>query len=147
MYWRVNWLLAIDEGLCPYEASICGQEPKELDELADGFNRKRTDYMDPEILVQTGLVHVSGAKGLDNIMLRVEYQTVRKLPKTGAVFFCLHTFADPLMDLQKAPKAAEAMKRSLDTLTKPTLRYRDLDNPKVRTEIRDFLEESSKLIV
>ena len=97
--------------------------------------------------MQTGLVHVSGAKGLDNIMLRVEYQTIRKLPKTEAVFFCLHTYADPLMDLRKAPKAAEMMRRSLDTLTLPTLRYRDLDDPKVRKEVRDFLEECSGLIV
>jgi hypothetical protein len=147
MYWRVNWLLAIDEGLCPYEAAICGTDVKEVDQLADGFNRKRTDYMDPDLLVQTGLVHVSGAKGLDNIALRVEYQTIRKLPKTNAVFFCLHTYADSLMDLRKAPKAAEMMKRSLDTLALPTLRYRDLDDPKTRNEVRNFLLQCSELII
>lgn len=147
MYWRANWLLAIDEGLCPYEASISGQELKELDELADGFNRKRTDWMNPEILVQTGLVHVSGAKGLDDIMLRVEYQTIRKLPKTNSIFFCLHTFADPLMDLKRAPKAADMMNRSMNTMTMPTLKYRDLDNDETRKEIKDFLEECKKLFV
>jgi hypothetical protein len=73
MYWRANWLLTLDVGLSPYEAGICGTKPN----VEEADHPKRTENMDPEVLAQTGLPLLSGVRGLDNIMLRVEYQTIR----------------------------------------------------------------------
>ena len=146
MYWRENWLPALDEGLCPYEAAITGKSmpaatpSTEGQGIADGFNRKRTDYMDPELLLTTALVNASAAKNVAEMAVRVEYQSILKLPKTDTVVFCLHTYMDPLTSLRKAPRAAEMMARGIRSFNYPTLRYRDINFEGPRRMLLDFLD-------
>jgi len=47
-------------------------------------------------------------KQLSDLHLRVERQTIRKLPKTGAVLFTIRICVDPLVPILKDPEAREA---------------------------------------
>ena len=47
-------------------------------------------------------------KQLSDLHLRVERQTIRKLPKTGVVLFTIRICVDPLVPILKDPEAREA---------------------------------------
>ncbi|HXV31147.1 MAG TPA: DUF3445 domain-containing protein [Sinorhizobium sp.] len=74
-----------------------------------------------------------GAKAValaeDGTFIRVERQTLRKLPETGAIVFTIRIYSDPLAALRKRPDAA-ALARSfiaqLGELTLPEAAYKGL---------------------
>lgn len=52
----------------------------------------------------------------DSIFLRVERQTLRNLPQTGAMLFTVRIFVDPIVELEKQPDAARIAASLLDQL-------------------------------
>ncbi|WP_026620327.1 dimethylamine monooxygenase subunit A [Ensifer sp. WSM1721] len=65
----------------------------------------------------------------DGTFIRVERQTLRKLPQTGAIVFTIRIYSDPLAALRRRPDAA-ALARSfigqLSELTLPQAAYKGL---------------------
>jgi len=53
----------------------------------------------------------------ENIFLRVERQTLRKLPQTGAMLFTVRIFVDPIAEIERHPEAPRIAAALLDQLS------------------------------
>jgi hypothetical protein len=65
----------------------------------------------------------------ENIFLRVERQTLRKLPESGDILFTIRIYVDPLAELEKQPEArkiAAALVEQLNALSAEELDYKGL---------------------
>lgn len=71
----------------------------------------------------------------DPVVMRVERQTLRKLPKTGALAFTIRISLDPLEKLQGHPRQAEialSLVDQIEALTPEQLDYKGLTREKIR---------------
>ena len=75
----------------------------------------------------------------DPVFLRVERQTLRKLPQTGAIAFSIRISVDPIERLEahdNAPSIAAALIEQIEDLTPEQLDYKGLTREKVRVLAR-----------
>jgi dimethylamine monooxygenase subunit A len=61
------------------------------------------------------------------LFIRVERQTLSRLPASGAVAFSLHTYSDPLSVLEADPQAAHSMLRLLEGYSDSRWHYSEMD--------------------
>jgi hypothetical protein len=73
----------------------------------------------------------------ERLFIRVERQTLSRLPASGAVAFSLHTYSDPLSVLEADPHAARSMLRLLEGYSDSRWRYSEMDI--VREPLLDYL--------
>lgn len=52
----------------------------------------------------------------ENVFLRVERQTLRKLPQTGAMLFTVRIFVDPIAEIEKQPEGPRIAAALIDQL-------------------------------
>ena len=55
--------------------------------------------------------------GIDEIFIRMESQTLRKLPRTGMILFTIRTYAEPLTRWATMPGAVASLLQMLDGMT------------------------------
>ena len=55
--------------------------------------------------------------GIDEIFIRMESQTLRKLPQTGMILFTIRTYAEPLSQWASMPGAVASLLEMLDGMT------------------------------
>lgn len=70
----------------------------------------------------------------EHVFLRVERQTLRKLPETGAILFTIRIYIDPLEALEthaEGPAIAKALIDQVDELTAEQLAYKGLTAEKL----------------
>jgi hypothetical protein len=75
----------------------------------------------------------------DEAVVRVERQTLTKLPNTGAIVFTIRIYLDPVTVFQQHPdgrRLALALAEQLEALTEPQLRYKGLDRQRPRLVAR-----------
>jgi dimethylamine monooxygenase subunit A len=72
------------------------------------------------------------------LQVRVERQTLRRLPVTRAVAFSIHTYSDPLSSLIADPVAAGALLALLRGYSSTRLKYSEMDA--VRAAVIEWLE-------
>jgi hypothetical protein len=75
--------------------------------------------------------------------MRVERQTLRRLPESGAVAFSIHTYSDPLSSLVKDPPALQALLSLLRDYPVNRLKYSEMDG--VQAAVVTWLETQSGL--
>ncbi|MEM9376927.1 MAG: heme-dependent oxidative N-demethylase subunit alpha family protein [Pseudomonadota bacterium] len=63
-------------------------------------------------------------KGIDDLHLRVERQTIRKLARTGAIIFTIRIAVDPLLPVLRDPATREAFEDAWIGAAKPVRRYK-----------------------
>jgi hypothetical protein len=63
----------------------------------------------------------------ERLHLRVERQTLRRLPATRAVVFTIHTFVTPLAEVAAVPAAAAALRARLAEMPAAMRAYKNLD--------------------
>jgi hypothetical protein len=71
----------------------------------------------------------------DEAVVRVERQTLTKLPKTGAIVFTIRIYLDPVTLFEKhadGRRLALALAAQLEALTEPQLSYKGLDRQRSR---------------
>jgi hypothetical protein len=91
--------------------------------------------------------HRGTASGFDperpgeTLWLRVERQTLRRLPATRAVLFTIRTHVEPLHEAVAAPGAAAALAARLRELPEPMARYKGLRS--IRGPVLAYLERVS----
>ncbi len=73
-----------------------------------------------------------------HLRLRVERQTLRRLPSSGAVVFGIRTYVTPLGEVIDSAGAADALIRRLDELPRPMRVYKNLE--RVRAPLLAFLQ-------
>ncbi len=62
----------------------------------------------------------------EHLHLRVERQTLRRLPETGVVLFTIHTFVAPLAEVAADPRTAAALRARLGEMPDAMLAYKNL---------------------
>jgi hypothetical protein len=75
----------------------------------------------------------------DQAVVRVERQTLTKLPETSAIVFTIRIYLDPISLFRNHPdgtRLAGALANQLEGLTEPQLRYKGLDRQRSRLVAR-----------
>lgn len=67
------------------------------------------------------------ARSAELLFIRVERQTLSRLPASCAVAFSLHTYSDPLSVLESDPQAAASMLRLLEGYSDSRWHYSEMD--------------------
>ena len=62
----------------------------------------------------------------EKVWLRVERQTLTRLPETGAIVFTIRIHRWPLARLARLPEAVAKMRQSLETMPEATQRYKSM---------------------
>ena len=62
----------------------------------------------------------------EELWLRVERQTLRRLPRSGNVVFGIHTYVDPLADAIDSPEAARALAARIREMPDAMARYKSI---------------------
>ena len=65
--------------------------------------------------------------GIDDIYLRMESQTLRKLPESGQVLFTIRTYVEPLGRWADVPGAMESLVEMLDRMTPQMRDYKGVE--------------------
>lgn len=71
-------------------------------------------------------VELDGADVGDHLFLRVERQTLRRLPRSGQVLFTIHTMVRPLAEVARLPGAAAALAARIGEMPEPMLGYKNM---------------------
>jgi hypothetical protein len=69
---------------------------------------------------------ISAARAGEQLWLRVERQTLRRLPRSGDVVFGIHTYVDPLADAIDSAEAARALALRIREMPEPMARYKSI---------------------
>jgi dimethylamine monooxygenase subunit A len=69
---------------------------------------------------------ISAEQASSELWLRVERQTLRRLPRSGDVVFGIHTCVDPLEDAIDSPQAAQALAARIREMPDPMARYKSI---------------------
>jgi dimethylamine monooxygenase subunit A len=69
---------------------------------------------------------VSAERAGEQLWLRVERQTLRRLPRSGDVVFGIHTHVDPLAEAIDSPEAARALAARIREMPEPMARYKSI---------------------
>jgi hypothetical protein len=99
---------------------------------------------DPHAANQAALRSVSAQLSKDPSLapsllhMRVERQTLRRLPETRAVAFSIHTYSDPLSSLINDPTALHAVLALLRDYSAARLKYTEMDA--VHAAVIEWLE-------
>ena len=102
-----------------------------FDNLAPGLPAERFNW---SINWEEKLFHPetgrNDAAGPDDAVIRVERQTLSKLPETGAIVFTIRIYLDPVSLFEKhadGRRLALSLADQLEALSAPQLRYKGLD--------------------
>jgi hypothetical protein len=69
---------------------------------------------------------ISAGQAGRQLWLRVERQTLRRLPRSGDVVFGIHTYVDPLEDAIDSPEAAQALAARIREMPDTMARYKSI---------------------
>jgi hypothetical protein len=69
---------------------------------------------------------ISADRAGEQLWLRVERQTLRRLPRSGDVVFGIHTYVDPLADAIDSAEAARALAARIREMPEPMARYKSI---------------------
>ena len=72
--------------------------------------------------------------------LKVEYQTLMRLPRTQSILFTIRTYVEPITELNKAPHAAASLSRSIKTMGQSMRAYKGLVQPEVQERMIEYLD-------
>lgn len=113
-YWTLSERIGLD--LAALHAPVPGGDPLLANRIARVFSGLRPDFVlerfnwtiQPSEKKYTPDRPTVNGKTFDDLHLRVERQTVRKLSKSGAILFCIRVSVDPLRPILKDPIVREA---------------------------------------
>ncbi len=99
--------------------------------------RANWSILDDPALHQPVRAQPAGTATIDALWLRVERQTLRRLPDTGTVLFTIHSFVEPIARIAAEPEAAAALAARLEELSPAMAGYKAL--APIRDELRAAL--------
>jgi hypothetical protein len=80
------------------------------------------------------------AEKVRDIFLKVEYQTIRRLPTTGYLLFTVKTMADPLHSLEQVPNAAKCLAASIRGMSPSMRAYKGIPDKLACQLLLDYLD-------
>eukprot|EP00977_Amphora_coffeiformis_P018370 scaffold6436_cov158-Amphora_coffeaeformis.AAC.4 len=118
--WRNNWAIAPSGTL---DEPVYGSE-------AATANRK--------------LPGKPSVEALESKFLKVEYQTIRRLPQSGYLLFTIKTMADSLSGLREVPAAALCLAKSIQGMSPAMQAYKGIENAETCEAVLEYLEMIGK---
>jgi hypothetical protein len=108
--WRNNWVVTPESG---------GKldEPNYGTEEADATRQLQDTESSPPT-----------RDALDRMFLKVEYQTIRRLPRSGNLLFTIKMMVDRLPELEKVPAAAACLAKSIRGMSPAMRAYKGIGN-------------------
>lgn len=85
-------------------------------------------------------------EALESKFLKVEYQTIRRLPDSGYLLFTVKTMADPLSGLREVPMAASCLAKSIRGMSPAMQAYKGIDNAETCEAVLEYLEMIARKI-
>jgi hypothetical protein len=95
----------------------------------------------PEAKRRYHRIEVTPENAPERLWVRVERQTLRRLPGTGTVLFTIHTFVRPLAEVAADPLAAQALADRLDEMPDAMLAYKNM--AAMRPALRAYLRAAA----
>lgn len=84
---------------------------------------------------------ITAANAGEKLWIRVERQTLRRLPRSGDILFTIRTFVDPLKSLEARPELAAGLKSSLAEMPEEMQIYKSV--LPIRAALDGYLERIS----
>ena len=78
-----------------------------------------------------------------SMFLKVEYETIRRLPKTRYILFTIKSMCDPMSALESVPMAAACLAKSIRGMSTDMHRYKGIDNDHVCQAVLKYLDRLS----
>ena len=78
----------------------------------------------------------------DRLFIRVERQTIRRLPETGAIVFTIRVHVNPLLSIKKDLSLLTDFNQALENLTADMKRYKSIDQ--IEMPLRGWLAKEIK---
>ena len=72
--------------------------------------------------------------------LKVEYQTIRRLPRTGNLLFTVKTMADPMSSLESVPLAAACLAKSIRGMSPDMRKYKGIEDDETCQGVLSYLD-------
>jgi dimethylamine monooxygenase subunit A len=72
--------------------------------------------------------------------IKVEYQTIRRLPQSRYILFTVKSMVDPLSSLESVPNAAKSLANSIRCMSSNVLNYKGIPNNDTRDVILSYLD-------
>jgi hypothetical protein len=129
-YYRSNWMLTPNSTLSPFAV---------VEDGSSDYAHGRTEGS--SATSETPVVALAGTAP-EALLLRVEYQTLIRLPKTRYIVFGLHTYLDPLPSLLEAPEAAKMLVRAIEGLTPERKKYMGMQDEAYKQVITSYLSRA-----
>jgi len=139
--WRANWavqnsdeIITTDAPWHPSNRAIGGVEMRSsFDNLSKTFaDEAHVGYMDPLSDLPTRPEDVP-----ESMFLRVEYETIVRLPRTGYILFTIHTYLDALGDFDE--ECSAALLRAMRQSSAKELDYKSLGHEPLRQVVEEYL--------
>jgi hypothetical protein len=140
-------LAAIHERVPAYAQDLAPPADRFFARIKSGRVFRRTNWTlvdSPALFQPTGKLRTEHAASIDaanageRVWIRMESQTLQRLPRTGAVLFTIRVLRTPLCTLEKDPTTARAMAASLRTMSDAFLLYKSF--PPIREAVYGYLE-------
>ncbi len=87
------------------------------------------------------------AETIKSRFLKVEYQTIRRLPKSKYLLFTINTMSEQLCELEKVPMAASCLAASIRGMSPEMRKYKGIDSEPVCVEVVKYLDSIGTLSV
>lgn len=109
-----------------YSSSLAGPTRTVCDRLRPDkpYWRLNWTLLDSPELHQPSSASATRESGLENWFFRVERQTLRRLPVSGAIVFAIHTYVASLAQLSDSPEFIEHVVGALETAPLPVQEYK-----------------------
>jgi dimethylamine monooxygenase subunit A len=72
--------------------------------------------------------------------LKVEYQTIRRLPKSSYLLFTINTMVEPMYELETVPMAASCLAASIRGMSSAMRKYKGIDSEGIYVEVLKYLD-------
>jgi hypothetical protein len=83
-------------------------------------------------------------KGIQDLYLRVERQTIRKLPNHGSIVFTIRVHVDPLLSISKEHGLLNDLNLAIANLPQEMKEYKLIDQ--IEKEVTDWIQENKQKI-
>jgi len=128
-YWRLEEKIglpldAIHDPVPGFGRKLSAQVARFFDHLLPGYPVWRANW---SVVGSAGLTQRTASQVEDEkLYLRVERQSLRRLPDSGAVVFAIRVMINPLPDLLAVPGALAALERAVRCLSPEEWKYKSL---------------------
>ena len=140
-------LIDLHEGVPGYEEKIGSRVDEIFNKLPSGRILERLNwsiYDSPELFQPVGSKPEVTMKRKDirDLHLRVERQTIRKIPDQGSIVFTVRVHVDPLLSISKEQDLLDDLNLAIANLPQEMKEYKAMDQ--IEKEVTDWIQKNKK---